>query len=109
MALLAHQKISAAAGTAITFAAAAGGGDTYKPTDDASKLLVKNDSAGSIDVTIPVPATVAGLAVSSRVVAVAAGALKAIPLLRVYADPADDLVDITYSAVTTVTVAIVRG
>lgn len=109
MALLTAQKLGVSAGVTLTFAAAAGGGDTFKAEDDLSRLLVKNDSAGSINVTITVPATVAGLAVSSRVVAVAAGAIRAIPLLMVYVDPADGLLDITYSAVTTVTVAVVRA
>jgi len=107
MALLTQQLIDPA-GTTVTFAAATSGGDTFKPVSDRAKLLVKNDSGGSINVTLTTFKTVTGLTVPNRVVAVAAGVIKAIPLLKeLYADPADGLIDIAYSAVTSVTVAII--
>lgn len=107
MALLTAQLVDPA-GTQISFVAAAGGGDTFKPTNDRAKLLVNNGGGASINVTIPTPGTVGGLAVADRVVAVTNGTIKAIPLLKnLYQDPADGLIDITYSAVTSVTVAII--
>jgi hypothetical protein len=106
MALLAAQ-FARAAGTTITFASAAGGGDTINPTPS-SVLHVRNGSGSSINVTVVVPGSDEfGNARPDIVVAVAAGAHAAIgplssPLLP---DPADGLIDITYSSATTVTVA----
>lgn len=108
MALLEHQLLDPA-GTKITFAAAASGGDTYKVDDDKSILLVKNDDAAAKTVTLVTPGTVRGLAIPDRQVTVDAGSVEAIPLYRdLYRDPADGLVDITYSAVTSTSVAVVR-
>ncbi|WP_116051680.1 hypothetical protein [Amycolatopsis palatopharyngis] len=106
MAALTAQVIDTA-GTAVTFASADVAGDTFKASNDRAKLKVDNASAGSITVTIPVHRSVVGLDVPDRVVAVAAGAFTEIPLLKsLYADPADGNIDITYSAVASVTVAI---
>lgn len=107
MAALTAQVIDPA-GTAITFTAAGGTGDTFKPSGDRAKLIVDNANAGSVNVTIPVHGSVVGLDVPDRVVAVAAGAIAAIPLLkRLYADPADGLIDITCSPTASVTVAVI--
>ena len=106
MALLTAQAI-APTGTTVTFAAASVGGDTVKPSNDRSKLLVDNGSGGSITVTIPVHRSTLGLDLPDRQVIVAAGVVKAIPLLPLYVDPADGIIDITYSAVTSVTVAVI--
>lgn len=97
-------------GVAVTMTAAnvdghsiAGGGDVI--------LLVENGSAGSINVTIQTAATTDGLAVADQVVAVAAGALKAIgPFKPTTYDRASGAADagkvyVDFSAVTTVTCA----
>lgn len=106
MALLAPQ-IPRVTGTTATFTSAAGGGDTVAPSPT-GVLHVRNAGGSSINVTIVVPGTDEfGQARPDIVRAVAAGAHEMIgplssPLL---ADPTDGLIDITYSAVTSVTVA----
>lgn len=106
MALLAPQ-FARISGQAITFASAAGGGDTIAPTPS-SVLHVRNGGGSTITVTVVVPGNDEfGNARPDIAVSVAAGAHTAIgplssPLLP---DPADGLIDITYSAVTSVTVA----
>lgn len=95
-------------GTAITFAAASGGGDACATGSDV-KLLVKNGDASSHTVTLVTPGTVDGdLAIADRAVAVAAGATAAIPVTDRYRDPATGLASLTYDAVTSVTVAVIR-
>jgi hypothetical protein len=80
-----------------------GGGDVI--------LLVENGSASSINVTVQTAATTDGLAVTDQVVAVAAGALKAIgPFRSTTYDRASGATDagmvyVDFSAVTTVTCA----
>lgn len=107
MATLATQVI-AQAGTAITFAAAAGGGDACATGSDV-KLLVKNGSGSPITVTLVTPGKVDGdLDITDRAVTVAAGATTGIPVTDRYLDPVTGLAAITYSAVTTVTVAVIR-
>lgn len=106
MALLAPQyaKVS---GTAITFASAAGGGDTLAP-NSSSVLHVKNGSGSPINVTVVVPGNDEfGTARPDIVVAVAAGAHTMIgPLLSpLLPDPSTGLIGITYSSATSVTVA----
>ena len=94
-------------GLPITFSAAAGGGDSAV-CHRQSMLLVRNGDASSKDVTLATPGTVDGLAVADRTISVAAGVTTANPLdPDVYGD-ADGTVAITYSAVTSVTVAVVR-
>lgn len=95
------------AGTAVALAAAAGGGDTF-PGTGRETLIVTNGSGASINVTLATFKTVNGLAVPSRVVAVAAGATKHIAVGPEHVDPADGNVDVTYSDVTTVTVGVTR-
>lgn len=105
MALLSKQQ-SALAGAVITFGAAAGGGDTIK-ANERSILLVTNGDSSSHTVTIAIPGnTDFGQAQPDVAVVVAAGVTKAIgPFARGVNDPSDGLVHITYSAVTSVTVA----
>ncbi|WP_431935799.1 hypothetical protein [Micromonospora sp. RP3T] len=86
---------------ALTQAAA---GDTAKV--GAHRALVVNNGGGaSITVTIAVPGkTATGEDMPDNAVTVAAGALMAIPLLPLYADPeANRQAVITYSATTSVT------
>jgi hypothetical protein len=109
MALLNAQPVSPA-GSAVTYAAAAGGGDTFRPADDRALLLVVNGGGSPITVTIPSFASVSGLVTPARTVSVPAGATRAIPLLkRLYANPANGLIDIGYSGVTSVTVAVISN
>jgi hypothetical protein len=108
MATLALQTV-AHAGAAVTFSAAAGGGDKT-PTGVGVALLVKNGDSGSHTVTLAIPSTTTydGLVIANRTVTVAAGVTSCIPLLDIYNDPADSLAHITYDAVTSVTVAVIR-
>lgn len=71
-------------------------------------LTVKNGSAASINVTIPTPGTVDGLAIADRVVAVPAGAEVRIRTDARSYRQTDGSVHIDYSAVTSVTVAVTQ-
>jgi hypothetical protein len=96
------------AGTAINFVAANSGGDACATGEDV-KLLVKNGSGSSMTGTLGTPGTVDGdLAIADRVVTVAAGATEGIKVTDRYRDPATGLAAITWSSVTTVTVAVIR-
>lgn len=109
MALLTAVNINDSAGTQVDFVAATvTTGDTVALVDDRAKLLVNNGSGAPITVTIPSYKTLYGLTVPDRVVTVAAGKLKAIPLYyALNADPANSYrAKFTCSAVTTVTVAV---
>lgn len=107
MANLATQAITRA-GLEATFAAASGGGDTFTPDSD-TFLHVKNGSAGSITVTVVTPREViSSVATADLAVAVPAGEereLGGFPA-EIFADPTDGLADITYSDVTSLTVAV---
>ncbi|MFZ4143389.1 hypothetical protein ACOZDZ_22055 [Streptomyces griseoincarnatus] len=94
-------------GAAVTYTAAAGGGDTCQ-TGAGVLLLVKNDDASSHTVTLVTPGTVNGLAIADRAIAVAAGTEVAIPVTSDYRNPATGRASITYDGVTDVTVAVVR-
>lgn len=107
MATLSTQVV-AQAGTAISFAAAASGGDACATGSDV-KLLVKNGDASSHTVTLVTPGTVDGdLAIADRAVTVAAGATVAVPVTDRYRDPVTGWASLTYDAVTSVTVAVIR-
>lgn len=89
-------------------AAATAGGDTA-PTGAGVFLVVKNADASSHTVTIAVPATVDGdLTITSRAVVVAAAKTFFIPLTATYRNPTTGRAAITYDAVTSVTVAVIR-
>ncbi|GAA0347880.1 hypothetical protein NE235_10705 [Actinoallomurus spadix] len=101
-------QVIAQPGTAITFTAAAGGGDHCATGSDV-KLLVKNGDASSHTVTLATPGTVDGdLAIADRAVTVAAGATVCVPVTDRYRDPSTGLASLTYDAVTAVTVAVIR-
>jgi hypothetical protein len=98
------------AGAAVTFEAANALGNSFRPARGRA-VHVKNGSVSPMDVTLPTPATADGLAIDSRVVTVPAGAHKVIALgaasgAGIYAQP-DGSVNLDYSAVTSVTVAVV--
>lgn len=97
------------AGTAPVYTAAAAN-DTA-PVGDGYKLLVRNTNAATRTVTIAVPGNlVTGDAYPDKIYTVAAltGEL-CIPLLREYADPADGLAHLTWSATTDVTRIVQKG
>jgi len=90
-----------------TLVAATSGGDSFSPGDH-NVFYVKNGSGASINVTIDVTATVYGLAAPDITVAIPAGDeafLGPYPAGEV-AQGSTGLCDVTYSAVTTVTVAV---
>lgn len=113
MALLASSVCTPGSSTAVSFVAAASGGDTVAFTPGKNKLLlVKNDDASSKTPTVVVQRTQARVGGdvftrASIATAVAAGAVRAIPLTEAYVD-ASGLINITYSAVTSVTVAVLE-
>jgi hypothetical protein len=94
------------AGNVVTMAAASAGGDKVDANEDTA-LLVTNGGGSSINVTVAVPGnTEFGQPEPDVVIAVAAGATKLIgPLPVKLEDATDRLVHITYSAVTSVTIA----
>jgi hypothetical protein len=108
MATLTTQNI-ATTGILPTYASAAGGGDAMV-ADSTSFLHVKNGAGVSMTVTLATPATVdTTLAVGDRVVTVGATSEQMISVpAELYRDPATGLAAITYSSVTTVTVAAIR-
>lgn len=108
MATLTTQPAAAIGGTTITFTAAAVGGDKVTPSAS-TYFIVKNGSASPITVTIdPTATTFNGASIPDTTVAVAAGAEAIIPITSDYKATSDGLAAITYSAVTTVTVAAIR-
>lgn len=107
--LLAPQAV-VITGTLVTFTAADITGNTFSP-NSRGVLHVKNGSGGSINATVVIPGTDAyGQARPDVVVAVAAGAEKAIgPFPLDAADPTTMLVTVNFSAVTSVTVALLSN
>lgn len=91
------------------YVSAAGGGD--KVVCGAGAFVhYKNGSGGSITVTLETPQTVDGnLAVGDRAVAIGAGAEAFIAVPNLYKDPTDGLAHLTYSGVTSLTVASLRA
>lgn len=112
MADLATQTLAVTTGNPPTFAAAAAGGDKVVPGDN-RVFIVKNGGGSSINVTIATPGNLpTGDAKPDKVYAVGAGAERWIPLGGAagveFRDPADsNKAAVTYSGVTTVTVAVV--
>jgi hypothetical protein len=104
---LATQVITLA-GIVPTYSAASGGGDTFTPGDDVI-VHVKNGGGSPVTVTVVTPNTAAGgLAISDDVVTVAAGSERVMgPFPKQnFSRSSDGLGDITYSGVTSVTVAV---
>ncbi|MDX2667394.1 hypothetical protein [Streptomyces stelliscabiei] len=90
-----------------TYANAAGGGD-QAPVGEKLVLHVRNDDASSKTVTVVTPGTVGGLAIADAAQAIPAGGDAFIPLKSTYRDPATGRAAITYSAATSVTVAVLQ-
>jgi hypothetical protein len=105
-------QAATSAGLAITFEPANVLGNSFAAARGRA-LHVKNGSGSSINVTLPTPAVADGdLSIDSRIVAVAAGAHTVIGLgasssAGIYAQPVTGVVHVDYSAVTTVTVAVI--
>ena len=107
MATIAAQTISRT-GLEAVYSAAASGGDNFVNTGK-EFLHVKNGSAGDITVTIVTSATVDGLAVSDRAVVVTANEERFIgPFPTPYYNNASSQVALTYSGVTTLTLAVLN-
>jgi hypothetical protein len=106
MANLNTTKINVSTGLvdiAASAVAAAAGGDTA-PVGPGRFLYVNNASAGTVTVTVTTPGTVKGLAIGDVAMAVAAGKHAILPLADVFRG-SDGRAAVTYSAVTSVTVA----
>lgn len=109
MATLAPQSITGPTGRAITLSAAAAGGDKMAPGRNAY-LMIRNDSASSITVTLDTTdVAFNGSVVPDTALAVAAGATSIIPVGPEYGGTIDGLASIAYSAATSVTVAAVTS
>lgn len=107
MAALSTQEV-VAAGTTLSFAACAGGGDTFI-NDGNTFLYVKNGSGGALTVTIAAPATPHGMTITAQAVSVGAGSEKCIkPYPQQFTQPAAATTNITYSGVTSLTIAAVK-
>jgi hypothetical protein len=106
MALLATQSIPLS-GVQPSLAAAAGGGDTFTPGSNLF-LYVNNGGGAPITVTVTTPGTVRGQAISDLSVSVTNAQARFIRISPAdfFADPTTGLGNITYSAVTTVTVGV---
>lgn len=105
MATLALQNARVATGKTITYAAASAGGDKVSPASNVY-LAVRNASAGAITVTLDATGLVFnGQGVPDTTVSVPASGDVLIPVTPEYSAASDGLAAITYSAVTSVTVA----
>ena len=101
------RRTTAEAGTSAAMSAADVAGDKVLYATGA-KLLVHNGDSSSITVTVASEvADSLGITGADNVVTVGAGELAVIPLSTVYKKSSDGLVAWAYSAVTTVTVAVI--
>lgn len=105
MAILTAATVSRA-GVDVVGAAAGAGGDSFANTGK-EFLEVKNGGAASINVTLDIVATLDGQPVTDPVVAVGAGVTKIIgPFPTGIYNDANGRVNVSYSAVTSVTVKV---
>lgn len=108
MATVATQQISLA-GLAATYSAASAGGDEFTPGDGVF-LHVKNGSGGAVTVTVVTPGTVVGQAIADVANSVAAGGEEFLgPFPAQHFAGADGKADITWSATTSVTFAVLKA
>lgn len=98
---------STATGATIAYASAAGGGDSVTVGSNAVTLRVRNGSGSSINVTLTAATACNQGTLHDVVVAVAAGAEKAI-LIPARCVATNGTCAVTYSSATTVTVAATR-
>ncbi len=106
MATLTVQSLNGTSGVSVTTQAADVAGDEFVNENGRTAFEVNNGSGSSVDVTIITQATVDGLAVADRVISVGAGERYIINQLAsgTYND-SNGNVQVTYSSVTSVTVA----
>lgn len=105
MAVLVAQSI-VRAGLTPAFASAAGGGDEFVNTGN-EYIEVINGDASSKTVTVVTPGTVDGLGITDRTVTIPAGERRKIgPFPTGTYNNASSKVQITYSAVTSVTIGV---
>lgn len=99
----------AAGGSAVTMTAASAGGDTIANAS-AARFIVNNGGASSITVTFAgaVPCSQGQTHTQLEQVTVAAGATEHIPVPSAAVNPNTGNAGVTYSAVTSVTVAAVK-
>ena len=107
MATLSSQQVNRT-GLNAAFAAAAGGGDEFANTG-LQFVAIKNTDAASRTVTFVTQTTVDGLAVADLAVVVAAGATFYVgPFKPTYYNDSGGKLQLTYSAVTNLSVAILE-
>ena len=107
MAALTTQEVTQA-GATLSFASCAGGGDTFV-NDGNTFLYVKNGSGGALTVTVAAPGTYRGATITAQAVSVGAGSEKCIkPYPPEITQPAAATTAITYSGVTSLTIAVVK-
>lgn len=95
------------AGAVFSPAAAAGGGDKFVNTGN-ELLYIKNGGGGSITLTLDAQ-TINGLTITDPTVTVAAGVEKIIgPFDPRYFTDSSGFLNLSYSAVTSVTVAVIQ-
>lgn len=108
MALLAKQIGSLPGLNPVVMSACTGGGDTVAVDSEDTYVLFKNGDASSKTITIAVYGSVFGQALASVAHVVTAGNMALILLPVQAVDPTTGLVSITYSAVTSCTIAALR-
>lgn len=104
MAVLVTQAM-ALDGSAPSLLPAGAGGDRFTP-NDRTFLRINNGSASPITATLVTPGTLDGLAIADRAVTVPATSTRDVPLGVTAYRSSDGLGDVTYTAVTTVTVGV---
>lgn len=112
MATLTPQVLNQGAGVIPTYAACTGGGDAA-PCSRNTFLHIKNGSGGSITVTLAIPASASGFTgavYGSLAVVLAAGVERMTRNLdpQLFQDPTTGLCTITYSGVTSLTIACIN-
>ena len=107
MATLTAQSI-VQTGLEATYASAAGGGDEFANNDGKKKIIhIKNGDASDMTLTIVTQNSVGGLAVADQTVVVTGTEERFVgPFNTGYFNDGDGNVQLTYSAVTSVTIAI---
>jgi hypothetical protein len=108
MATLTTQTITRA-GLGPTYATAAGGGDKCKPGNNVF-LHVKNGHSSPQTVTVVTPGTFEGQPIDDLAVAVPNAGERMIGPISpsLFRDPSDGLASITYSGVTSLTIAVIQ-
>jgi len=111
MALLTVQQVTTT-GAAITWTSASGGGDTFENAGEGTVFLARNAHASETrTLTFATAATVEGLAIADRTLAITAaadyGMIKLTPA-TLYND-GDGIVTVTYSSASDVSVAVIAA